>query len=121
MSLFGVFITAHLFLLEPRSCLDVKVYRNVNEDGYFTIYPIPAGLLPMRVFCVGMATDTPSQFVDVVHGGEGKNYALASPDKAVTGTCDYDSSISYASAGLTRFSKVCCFISLFLFFLPSEP
>ena len=64
----------------------------------------------MRVFCVDMATDTPRQFVDVVHG-DGENYALTSPDKAVTATCDYDSSISHVSAGLTRFSKVRGFIS----------
>ena len=103
------------FLKEPRSCLDVKVYLNVNEDGSAVIYPFSTGLFPLRVFCVDMATTNPKEFLNVRN--DGKNFALHSNDISSLGSCDVlpigaplISQIPQYRSGHTRFSKVQIFL-----------
>ncbi|XP_028409645.1 uncharacterized protein LOC114532360 [Dendronephthya gigantea] len=95
---------------KPRSCADVKYYRDINLDGNYTIYPYATGLIPIRVFCAGMSTTEPKEYINVLHDS-GKNFALRNLDHAYSHTCNIKpGSIAHehwrGTDGHSTFSKI---------------
>ena len=105
------FFLNQLFCLsEPSSCADVKYYGEFSADGNYTIYPYAAKQLPVHVYCAGMNTTKPKEYVNVLQGDD-KNFALLNGDYAHSYTCDLRPGVLTQTfygpkVGRTQFSKV---------------
>uniref|UniRef100_A0A8C6YVF9 ADAM metallopeptidase with thrombospondin type 1 motif 9 n=1 Tax=Nothoprocta perdicaria TaxID=30464 RepID=A0A8C6YVF9_NOTPE len=95
----------------PRSCKDVKNLKGVTEDGE---YFLQVKGKTLKVYCSGMQTDSPKEYVTLVHGdaenfSEVYGYRLHNPTE-----CPYNGSRredcqcrkDYTAAGFSTFSKV---------------
>ncbi|NXI14260.1 ATS9 metalloproteinase, partial [Irena cyanogastra] len=95
----------------PRSCKDVKNLEGVTEDGE---YFLQVKGKTLKVYCSGMQTDSPKEYVTLVNGdaenfSEVYGYRLHNPTE-----CPYNGSRredcqcrkDYTAAGFSTFSKV---------------
>ncbi|KAJ7415430.1 ADAM metallopeptidase with thrombospondin type 1 motif 9 [Pitangus sulphuratus] len=95
----------------PRSCEDVKNLKGVTEDGE---YFLQVKGKTLKVYCSGMQTDSPKEYVTLVNGdaenfSEVYGYRLHNPTE-----CPYNGSRredcqcrkDYTAAGFSTFSKV---------------
>uniref|UniRef100_A0A8B9M1H9 ADAM metallopeptidase with thrombospondin type 1 motif 9 n=1 Tax=Accipiter nisus TaxID=211598 RepID=A0A8B9M1H9_9AVES len=95
----------------PRSCKDVKNLKGVTEDGE---YFLQVKGKTLKVYCSGMQTDSPKEYVTLVNGdaenfSEVYGYRLHNPTE-----CPYNGSRredcqcrkDYTAAGFSTFSKV---------------
>ncbi|OXB78730.1 UNVERIFIED_CONTAM: hypothetical protein H355_002695 [Colinus virginianus] len=95
----------------PRSCSDVKNLKGVTEDGE---YFLKVKGKTLKVYCSGMQTDVPKEYVTLVNGdaenfSEVYGYRLHNPTE-----CPYNGSRredcqcrkDYTAAGFSTFSKV---------------
>ncbi len=88
-------------------------------DGNYTIYPYAAGQLPVHVYCSGMNTLEPKEYIDLLQGEE-KNFALKSGDRAGPYTCNLSPGAPphpnfAAVVGRTQFSKVSLIVLMIYF------
>jgi hypothetical protein len=92
---------------------------NSSRDGNYTIYPYAARQLPVRVYCAGMNTAEPKEYINVLQGVD-KNFALLSGDFSVysnSWTCNLNPGVVTATyfaddVGHTQFSKVCSIMNV---------
>ncbi|KAF4794552.1 ADAM metallopeptidase with thrombospondin type 1 motif 9 [Turdus rufiventris] len=95
----------------PRNCKDVKHLKGVTEDGE---YFLQVKGKTLKVYCSGMQTDSPKEYVTLVNGdaenfSEVYGYRLHNPTE-----CPYNGSRredcqcrkDYTAAGFSTFSKV---------------
>ena len=85
-------------------------------DGNYTIYPYAVKQLPVHVYCAGMNTTEPKEYINVVQGKD-RNFALINGDYAHVGTCNLNPGVLTPThlgpeVGRTQFSKVCLTINV---------
>lgn len=97
------------------SCKDLRDAGYARSDGEYYINPVRTCNRPISVYCHGMDTDHPRDYI-TLPSGPTHNYAIVydlrmprGDDNQCSGT---PSSVIYSKSGTTRFKKVS---SLFLF------
>ncbi|XP_035697814.1 uncharacterized protein LOC118430887 [Branchiostoma floridae] len=108
-------LTARLQLLEqgnnkPASCSEAKSQNPEAGDGEYTLYPFSTNKdVSLRVYCHGMASGNPKEFLSLPAGPD-YNYATVVSDRLVDSSqwhCTGPLQDPYASrAGTTKFSKL---------------
>ncbi|XP_078616699.1 uncharacterized protein LOC144884986 isoform X2 [Branchiostoma floridae x Branchiostoma japonicum] len=108
-------LTARLQRLEqgnnkPASCSEAKSINPKAGDGEYTLYPFSTNKdVSLRVYCHGMASGNPKEFLSLPSGPD-ENYATVFSDRLVDEShwqCTGPLQDPYASrAGTTKFSKL---------------
>ena len=94
------------------SCLGLKNAGVGSTDGEYVIYVRPECNTPMKVYCYGMNTSSPKEFVTLPAGVQ-NNYAYIyakrlphRPYSARYKCSGLPGAMNYSAAGLTKFRKV---------------
>ncbi|XP_038060636.1 A disintegrin and metalloproteinase with thrombospondin motifs 9-like [Patiria miniata] len=97
---------------QPESCRDIQLQRNLHEDADYSI--LVQGK-PLTVYCHGMTTDAPTEYISL-SAGEGENFAEIYPKRLMRAThCPYHGNRNddcectddgHREAGLTTFTKL---------------
>jgi hypothetical protein len=76
-------ITSQAAMALPTSCADIKSATPTALDGTFTIYPNGA---QFQVYCKGMSTVTPTEYLSLVNVASGANFSQYTAGGATPGT-----------------------------------
>ena len=98
--------------LDVFSCADLKRSGYAQLDGEYLLYPVQSCSYPIAVYCHGMDTDSPKDYLPLP-AGPINNYAIVY-DKRLPFVptnaryqCDgQPGNIRYSKTGVTRFTKV---------------
>lgn len=100
-----------LFVTEFKSCNDVKS-SGATEDGLYLIYVSTNCKDPIKVYCYGLTTDQPKEYLELPAGRErnfGIVYDRRLPTSPVISRFQCDGILSnnlYQNGGKTYFSKI---------------
>ena len=102
----------HFYLTGATSCAGIKNARVGFRDGEYLIYVRPECNTPMKVYCHGMNTSSPKEFITLPAGVQ-NNYAYIyakrlphRPYSARYKCSGTPGRMNYTAAGLSRFRKV---------------
>ena len=102
----------HFYITGATSCAGIKNARVGFSDGEYLIYVRPECNTPMKVYCHGMNTSSPKEFITLPAGVQ-NNYAYIyakrlphRPYSARYKCSGTPGRMNYTAAGLSRFRKV---------------
>lgn len=101
------FVTSDFFVLfcfyrDSRSCTELKKCGKHVRDGEYWIYPTILNGERLKVFCVGMSTKQPKEYITL----KKENFALSSPLKAIGIFCLARTALGRGRPGKSIYRKV---------------
>ncbi|XP_041367316.1 A disintegrin and metalloproteinase with thrombospondin motifs 9-like [Gigantopelta aegis] len=90
-----------------RSCSEVKACNSQYADGEYWIYPAPYGTTKVKIYCHGMGSGSPTEYVTLVEKNKGFYPAYSSNDCMTQRALGYDEdSVCSGEGGVTTYHKI---------------